>query len=275
MLIFFIIIWHDMVKQAVVRNNSGELQIEIFPRKRFPTRTSVLHIRVVSHGHNVYFTLELLDSQVEMLEKLLPRHLEIIYQINWIFLEKDVKKKWPDGSRSRRMSIIEEPNEHNPVKLINMAHLAIVGSHAVNGVAAIHSEILRKDVFRDFYELWPQKFQNKTNGITPRRWLINCNVLLTSFICEKIGHLDGWIRNLDRLRELKKYADDTAVLHGLNNVKLQNKKHFAKYLGEYYHIKINPEAMFDVQVKLFTSKPGHIQICERWDRAVSFIRCED
>ncbi|XP_055351543.1 glycogen phosphorylase, muscle form-like [Paramacrobiotus metropolitanus] len=186
---------------------------------------------------------------VEMLEKLLPRHLEIIYEINWWFLYEKVNKKWPDGSQLRSMSIIEEADVFNPRKRVNMAHLAIVGSHTVNGVAQIHSDILKRVIFKDFYALWPEKFQNKTNGITPRRWLVNCNPLLTGFICEKIGPLDDWIRHLEALRKLAALAGDKDVLTELANVKLQNKREFARYIKEHHHLDVNPEAMFDVQVK--------------------------
>ncbi|KAK3849685.1 hypothetical protein Pcinc_043571 [Petrolisthes cinctipes] len=120
---------------------------------------------------------------VSMLEHILPRHLQIIYEINHLHLQ-EVAKKWPgDMDRQGRMSLVEEHGE----KRINMANLCIVGSHAVNGVAAIHSEIIKRDIFRDFYEMFPEKFQNKTNGITPRRWLLLCNPALADVIAEKIG----------------------------------------------------------------------------------------
>merc|ERR1712142_675408 len=134
---------------------------------------------------------------VSMLESLLPRHLQIIYDINQELMDT-VSSRYPgDFDRMRRMSCVEEHGE----KKINMAHLAIVGSHAVNGVAAIHSQLLTTTIFKDFYELYPERFQNKTNGITPRRWLLLCNPGLSDLISERIG--EEWITNLDELSKLR------------------------------------------------------------------------
>jgi starch phosphorylase len=137
-----------------------------------------------------------------MLENVLPRHLQIMYDINLRHLER-VKAKWPgDIQRMSRMSLVEEGFE----KKINMAHLAIVGSSKVNGVARIHSDILKKDTFKDFYELDPHKFNNKTNGVTPRRWLVMCNPGLTGLIFDKIG--EEWIVHLEQLSKLKDLVND-------------------------------------------------------------------
>ncbi|GAV08169.1 hypothetical protein RvY_17900-1 [Ramazzottius varieornatus] len=198
---------------------------------------------------------------VEMMGHMLPRHLEIIYLINHNFLNEVVKKRWPDGSRDRELSIIEEPDQYNPKKRVNMARLAIVGSHAVNGVAAIHTEILKASLFRSFYELWPEKFQNKTNGITPRRWLIGCNPRLTDFLCEKLGPIEQWIRSLDSLQTLKSIGlNDQSVVTKLAAVKLDNKRRFAQLIKRDYKIEVNPEAMFDVQV----TKKTHIDNVRTW-----------
>ena len=139
---------------------------------------------------------------VSMMEELLPRHLEIIYHINHLHMEQVKEKYGDDFEKLRQLSCIEEEGG----KRINMAHLAIIGSHAVNGVAAIHSELIKKTLFKPFYELWPEKFQNKTNGITPRRWLLLCNPLLADLISEKIG--DDWPVHLDQLDQLKQFAKD-------------------------------------------------------------------
>lgn len=139
---------------------------------------------------------------VSLFESILPRHLEIIYHINFLHMENVKKHFGEDMDRMRRMSLVEEDG----VKRINMAHLSVVGSHAVNGVAAIHSEIIKTDIFKDFYEMTPEKFQNKTNGITPRRWLLLCNPGLADVISEKIG--DEWPVHLDQLVALKKFAKD-------------------------------------------------------------------
>ncbi|XP_061525379.1 glycogen phosphorylase, muscle form-like [Phycodurus eques] len=180
---------------------------------------------------------------VDLFQNLLPRHLEIIYEINRRHLEH-VGKLYPDdGDRVRRMSLIEEGD----VKKINMAHLCIVGSHAVNGVARIHSEIIKDTVFKDFYDTDPHKFQNKTNGITPRRWLLMCNPGLADVIAERIG--DDYIRNLDQLKGLLEFVDDDAFIRDVAKVKQENKMKFAAHLEEHYGVKINPGSMFDVQVK--------------------------
>lgn len=180
---------------------------------------------------------------VHLMERLLPRHLQIIYNINAKFLA-EVAKKWPgDNDRLRRMSLIEEGGE----KKINMAHLCIVGSHTINGVAAIHSEILKASTFHDFYELWPNKFQNKTNGITPRRWLVLCNPSLADAIAEKIG--DTYITRLDELRKLEASANDKSFLLTLMKVKQENKMKLAAYIEKEYKVTVDPTSMFDMQVK--------------------------
>eukprot|EP00058_Branchiostoma_floridae_P027829 XP_002613320.1 hypothetical protein BRAFLDRAFT_118723 [Branchiostoma floridae] len=180
---------------------------------------------------------------IHMFEYLLPRHLQIIYDINAGHMER-VAKMWPgDFDRMRRMSIIEEGS----VKNINMAHLCIVGSHAVNGVAAIHSDLLQKGLFKDFFEMDPHKFQNKTNGITPRRWLLLCNPNLADLIAEKLG--ETWVTKLDELRGLEKFANDQKFLLSVAKVKQENKMKFVQYLESTTGMRIDPSAMFDVQVK--------------------------
>uniref|UniRef100_A0A4W6D2G9 Alpha-1,4 glucan phosphorylase n=1 Tax=Lates calcarifer TaxID=8187 RepID=A0A4W6D2G9_LATCA len=180
---------------------------------------------------------------VDLFAHLLPRHLEIVFEINRRHLE-NVAAKFPgDNDRLRRMSLIEEGGQ----KRINMAHLCIVGSHAVNGVAQIHSDILKATVFKDFYEMEPHKFQNKTNGITPRRWLVMCNPGLAEVIAERIG--EDFIRDLDQLKGLRKYVNDEAFIRDVAKVKQENKLKFAMHLEQHYKVKINPNSMFDIQVK--------------------------
>ncbi|XP_061921046.1 glycogen phosphorylase, muscle form-like [Entelurus aequoreus] len=180
---------------------------------------------------------------VDLFHNLLPRHLEIIYEINRRHLERITKLYPDDADRVRRMSLIEEGD----VKKINMAHLCIVGSHAVNGVARIHSEIIKSTVFKDFYNMDPHKFQNKTNGITPRRWLLMCNPGLADVIAERIG--EDYIRDLDQLKGLLDFVDDDAFIRDVAKVKQENKIKFAAHLEEHYRVKINASSMFDVQVK--------------------------
>lgn len=181
--------------------------------------------------------------QVSMLESVLPRHMQLIYHINFLHLQ-EVGVRWPgDQDRLRRMSLIEEDGE----KRVNMANLCIVGSHAVNGVARLHSDILKETIFRDFYEMWPEKFQNKTNGITPRRWLLLCNPGLADLICDKIG--EEWTVHLERLQELKEWAKDPAFQRQVMKVKQENKLRLASLLERDTGVRINPASMFDVQVK--------------------------
>ncbi|KAG7516456.1 glycogen phosphorylase, muscle form [Solea senegalensis] len=180
---------------------------------------------------------------VDLFAHLLPRHLEIVYEINRRHLERVAAKYPGDSGRLCRMSLIEEGGQ----KRINMAHLCIVGSHAVNGVAQIHSDILKATIFKDFYEMEPHKFQNKTNGITPRRWLVMCNPGLAEVIAERIG--EEFIRDLDQLQHLRKYVNDEAFIRDVAKVKQENKLKFAVHLEEHYKVKINPNSMFDVQVK--------------------------
>uniref|UniRef100_A0A8C2G3M7 Alpha-1,4 glucan phosphorylase n=1 Tax=Cyprinus carpio TaxID=7962 RepID=A0A8C2G3M7_CYPCA len=180
---------------------------------------------------------------IDLFQTLLPRHLEIIYEINRRHMER-VSSLYPgDVDRMRRMSLIEEGGQ----KRVNMAHLCIVGSHAVNGVARIHSDILKATVFKDFYEMDPHKFQNKTNGITPRRWLVMCNPGLAEVIAERIG--EDFIRDLDQLKKLRNFVNDEAFIRDIAKVKQENKLKFAVHLEEHYKVKINPNSMFDVQVK--------------------------
>jgi len=180
---------------------------------------------------------------VWLFERLLPRLLEIIYEINARFLT-EVGRKWPgDGERVARMSIIEEGDE----KQVRMAYLAIVGSFSVNGVAALHSRLLQEDLFHDFYELWPKKFNNKTNGVTPRRWLAWCNPLLSDLITETIGN--GWITDLDQLRKLAPHADDAGFRKRWQDIKKKNKERLAELVKKDCGIVFNPESLFDVQVK--------------------------
>ncbi len=180
---------------------------------------------------------------VSLFGSLLPRHLEIIYEINARFLD-EVSRHWPgDNDRLRRMSIIEEGHEPQ----IRMAYLAIVGSYSINGVAELHSRLLQEGLFHDFYELWPEKFNNKTNGVTQRRWLAWCNPGLSRLITENIG--DGWIADLEQLHRLQPLADDAAFRERWRDVNRANKVRLAELVNEECGVLFDPDAMFDVQVK--------------------------
>merc|ERR1719339_318525 len=163
--------------------------------------------------------------------------------INHLHMEQVRAKYGDDAEKLRQLSCIEEEGE----KRVNMAHLAIIGSHAVNGVAFIHSELIKKHLFRPFYEYWPEKFQNKTNGITPRRWLLLCNPMLADLISEKIG--DEWPVHLDELAKLKEWAADPKFQDEVMKVKQNNKNKLAEYLKEATGVEINPCSLFDIQVK--------------------------
>ena len=178
-----------------------------------------------------------------MFGQLLPRHLQIIYEINARFM-RDVATRWPlDEDRLRRMSIIEE----GPEKHVRMANLAIVGSRSVNGVARLHTELLKQEVLRDFAEMWPEKFNNKTNGITPRRWLLNANPVLAQLITESIGN--QWITDLGQLRKLEPFANDAAFRKRFREAKLHNKKLLAQVIAHETGMVVSPASLFDVQVK--------------------------
>jgi len=180
---------------------------------------------------------------VGLLGHVLPRHLQIIYEINRRFLES-VAAKWPnDGGRQIRMSVIEEGADNK----VRMAHLAIVGSHSVNGVSALHTELIETSLVPDFYQMWPQKFNNKTNGVTPRRWLLKANPGLASLITQSIG--DGWITDLDKLRALEPFADDAGFRQEFRQVKQANKAELARFIGQTQGIPVDPASLFDVQVK--------------------------
>jgi starch phosphorylase len=179
-----------------------------------------------------------------LLGRVLPRHLQIIYGINERFLDGEVERRWPgDGQKRERLSLVQE----YPNKAIRMAHLAIVGSHRVNGVAALHSNLLRRRLVPDFAELWPEKFISVTNGVTPRRWLLSCNPGLAEAITRRIG--DGWIRDLDQLRRLEALVDDYGFQTEVQAVKYRNKQRLADHIQKKLGVRVSPDAMFDVQVK--------------------------
>lgn len=179
----------------------------------------------------------------EMLRRLLPRLLDIIYQINERFLG-EVERHWPgDGDRLQRMSLIGE----GTTPMVRMAYLAIVGSYSVNGVAELHSRLLREGLFKDFAGLWPRKFNNKTNGVTQRRWLAACNPKLASLVTDKIG--DQWLTDLEQLARLKELADDSTFQRQWREVKLANKARLVREIESRTSIGINTEMLFDIQVK--------------------------
>ncbi len=180
---------------------------------------------------------------VRMFRRLLPRLLDIIFEINARFLS-EVSARWPgDTLRLQRMSLIEE----GPEPQVRMAYLAIVGSFSVNGVAELHSRLLANGLFRDFYELWPEKFNNKTNGVTQRRWLAHCNPGLRALISQSIG--EGWVSDLDQIRQLAPLAGDAKFRQRWRKIKHNNKRRLAALVEEKCGVRFNPTSLFDVQVK--------------------------
>jgi glycogen phosphorylase len=188
--------------------------------------------------------------------KLLPRHLEIIYEINRRFLDQ-LRLRYPgDDQLLRRLSLIDEAGE----KYVRMAHLASVGSHAINGVAALHSELLKQTVLRDFYAVAPEKFLNVTNGVTPRRWIALSNPKLAALISSKIG--DRWISDLeDDLKRVEPFAGDPGFQREWQAVKADNKRALAGFIKVRTGIPVDPESLFDIQVKrLHEYKRQHLNV---------------
>ena len=190
-----------------------------------------------------------------LIQRLLPRHMEIIYEINRRFL-LEVSAKWPgDVSKQQKLSVIQEGFH----RMVRMANLCVVGSYAVNGVAALHSELVKRQLFPEFHELYPTRLKNVTNGITPRRWLKYCNPGLSDLISEKIG--DQWPSDLAQLQRIANYADDTAFQKRFMTVKKENKERLAKWVQENMNITLDTNAIFDVQIKrLHEYKRQHLNM---------------
>ncbi len=199
--------------------------------------------KVMAYTNHTLLPEALEKWSVSLFSRLLPRILEIIYEINARFL-REVDNRWPgDVDRLARMSLIEEGDQQH----VRMAYLAIVGSFSVNGVAQLHTELLKEGLFRDFHELWPSKFNNKTNGITPRRWLAWCNPDLSNLITDAIG--EGWVTDIEKLRRLTEFADDSGFQDRWRRVKLKNKERLLEYKKSELGISFDATALFDVQVK--------------------------
>ncbi len=199
--------------------------------------------QIFSYTNHTILPEALEKWSVDLFEELLPRHLMLIYQINNHVLA-EVNRLYPGNfAKLRSISIIEEELE----KSVRMAQLAIISSHTVNGVAELHTRIIKERIFADLYEMMPQKFQNKTNGITPRLWLLQCNPHLASLISEHIG--EAWITDLGRLRELEDHLDDGEFRLSFNEIKGINKRALSKYIYKNVGIRTQPDSLFDVQVK--------------------------
>jgi len=190
-----------------------------------------------------------------LISRLLPRHMEIVLEINAHFLDEVRNRLGHDHALLARLSIVDESGE----RYLRMAHLASVGSHAINGVAALHSELLKQDVLADFHALWPDKFRNVTNGVTPRRWLALTNPRLTRFLCGAIG--DGWVRDLEQLRRIEAYSGDSGFRREWRFIKRAVKEDLATYVRRMTGIAIDPHSLFDVQVKrIHEYKRQHLNV---------------
>jgi starch phosphorylase len=211
--------------------------------------------RTLSYTNHTLLPEALEQWPLSIFGALLPRHLEIIEEINRRHLSR-VRAKFPgDEARVRRLSLI---NEDGP-RSVRMAHLASVGSHAINGVAELHTELLKKQVLGDFYDLSPEKFSNKTNGVTPRRWVVLSNPRLTALLSSRLGN--GWIHDFDKLRRLESLVDDVHLVRDWQAIKHGNKERLAAYIQKTLGIDVDPSSMFDVLVKrMHEYKRQHLQV---------------
>lgn len=255
--------WSQFASQVVIQLNDTHPAIAI------PELMRILIDRVeldwdtaweISSKSFAYTNHTLLPEALEkwparMIEKILPRHLEIIYEINHRFMDK-VEQVWPgnDGIK-QKLSVIEEGHE----KMVRMGNLSVIGSFAVNGVAEIHSTLVKKNLFPEFDHMWPGKLTNVTNGITPRRWLKACNPKLSDLISEKIG--DDWPLHLDKLSQLDQYAGNAKFQKQFMKIKHENKVALAKEVLALTGVEINPNAIFDIQIKrLHEYKRQHLNL---------------
>lgn len=214
-------------------------------------------ITVATFGYTNHTLLpEALETwPLEIFGESLPRHLEIIYEINRRFLNEVRTRFLGDADRVRRMSLIGEDNGKN----VRMAHLATVGSHAINGVAALHTELLKDSVLKDFYEMWPERFSNKTNGVTPRRFLALANPGLRELLDRTVG--DGWLTDLRRLRNLEPFVEDSSFREQWRDIKRNNKARLAAFVRQATGVELNPQWIFDIQVKrIHEYKRQHLNV---------------
>jgi starch phosphorylase len=211
--------------------------------------------RTLAYTNHTLLPEALEKWSVGLFRKVLPRHLQIIFEANKRFLV-EVEKVWPsDLDKVQKLSLIEEGDN----QMVRMANLAVIGSHSVNGVAALHTQLLKSDLFPEFDELYPGKFNNKTNGITPRRWLLSCNPRLAGLISSRIGR--GWERNLDELHALEPLAKDPEFQRQFMEVKHANKVDLAGIIKEECGVTVDPSALFDVQIKrLHEYKRQHLNL---------------
>jgi starch phosphorylase len=255
--------WNDFPEKATIQLNDTHPAIAVIELQRLLhdvyglpwEKAWSIVTRTFAYTNHTLLPEALEKWSVGLFHKVLPRHLQIIFEANKRFLA-DVERMWPgDVEKVRELSLIEE-GDH---QMVRMANLAVIGSHSVNGVAALHTRLLKSDLFPEFDALYPGKFNNKTNGITPRRWLLACNPGLSDLITSKIGH--GWERNLDELRGLEAYAKDPEFQRQFMEVKHANKVDLARIIRQECGVEVDPTALFDVQIKrLHEYKRQHLNL---------------
>lgn len=243
--------WHALPDKVAIQMNDTHPSLAVTELMRILLDTAKLDwdtawdltVRTLAYTNHTLLPEALERWPVPLFERFLPRHLEIIYQINDRLLNQ-VRQRWPDDlHRVEETSLIEE----GAPKRVRMANLAIVGSHSTNGVAALHSQLLRKQVVPELAEMFPERFNNKTNGVTPRRWMLVANPALASLISEAIG--PEWITDLERLRQLVPLADDSVFRSKLRQAKRDAKVRFADWLRGHTGLEVDPDTIFDCQVK--------------------------
>ena len=204
--------------------------------------------RIFSYTNHTLMPEALETWKVTLIQRVLPRHILIIYRINQEFLDEVIRLYPGDVDLMRRVSLIDDGGGHDKDKRVRMAHLCIVGSHRVNGVSQLHSDLMVQTIFADFARLYPERFHNKTNGVTPRRWLAQANPALSALLDERLGGKD-WRLNLDRLEDLRASADDVAFRAAFAAAKRGNKVRLANYVAREVGVTLDPDSLFDVQVK--------------------------
>ena len=255
--------WADFSEKVTIQLNDTHPAIAIVELQRLLhdvyglpwEKAWAIVTRTFAYTNHTLLPEALEKWSVGLFQKVLPRHLQIIFEINNRFL-MEVEAKWPgDVEKVRKLSLIEE-GDH---QMVRMANLSVVGGHSVNGVAELHTQLLKSDLFPEFDELFPGKFNNKTNGITPRRWLLACNPRLSALISSKIGK--GWERNLDELRGLEAFAKDPEFQKQFMDVKYANKVDLARIIKAECGVEVNPGALFDIQIKrLHEYKRQHLNL---------------
>ena len=256
--------WSDFAKQVVIQLNDTHPAVSIPELMRILVDRAEMQWdqawsicqQVFAYTNHTLLPEALEKWPVRLFEKVLPRHLEIIYEINRRFLVEQVDVLWPgDNDKKRKLSIIEE--SHDP--MVRMGHLSVVGSFKVNGVAEIHSQLVKSDLFPEMVALWPDKFTNVTNGVTPRRWLKACNPKLAKLLDAKIGN--AWPTDLKQLSKFAAFADDPAAQDAFMAIKQQNKADLAAVVKKLTNIDIDPHAIFDIQIKrLHEYKRQHLNL---------------